>query len=266
VERIKRLYGAGTATRDALDRAEAETRRTQARRRSAEFAVEVARFELEATRTALRYSAAETVPANPETVALRAPVDGRVLKIERKSEGVISAGQPLIEIGDPHALEVEVDVLSADAVRIAPGTRVLFERWGGERPLEGRVRTVEPAGFTKISALGVEEQRVWVIADITSPPEVWERLGDGYRVEASFILWEAQDVLQLPASALFRQADGWSVFIVENGKARRHSVQIGQRSGLTAEILSGLAEGETVIVHPGDTVEDGTRIRLRAGD
>lgn len=263
VDRIKRLYSAGSTTREALDRAEAEVRRTAANRRSADFNVEVARFELEAARTTLRYSAAETLPEAAETVALRSPVDGQVLKIERKSEGVANAGQSLIEIGDPRALEVEVDVLSADAVRISPGARVLFERWGGDPPLEGRVRTVEPAGFTKISALGVEEQRVFVVADITSPPAVWARLGDGYRVEARFVLWEAQDILQIPSSALFRYADGWAVFVVQGNRTHRRQVQIGHRSGLNTEITAGLSAGETVIVHPGDAVVEGIRVKLR---
>ena len=173
---------------------------------------------------------------NAVPVAVRTPVAGRVLKIPRKSEGPVAVGQPLIEIGDPAALEVEVDVLSADAVRIHPGTRVVFERWGGEGTLEGVVRVVEPAGFTKVSALGVEEQRVWVIVAFTSPAAQWQRLGDGYRVEASFILWEANDVLQIPASALFRDGDGWAAFVVEKSKAVKRRMEIGQRNGLSAQV------------------------------
>jgi len=196
-------------------------------------------------------------------VAVRAPAGGRVLKVLRKSEGVVGAGEPLLEIGDARALEVAVEVLSADAVRIAPGTRVLFERWGGPVPLEGRVRVVEPTAFTKVSALGVEEQRVRVIAGITSPRQLWERLGDGYRVEASFILWEGEDVLQVPASALFRYQQGWAVFVEEGAFARRRLVQVDHRNGLAAEILSGLAEGERVIVHPDDSVEDGKAVQPR---
>ena len=154
-------------------------------------------------------------------------------------------------------------MLSADAVRIAPGTRVLFTRWGGDQPLEGRVRVVEPTGFTKISALGVEEQRVRVIADLTSPEDQWQRLGDGYRVEASFILWESDSALQVPASALFRHQDKWAVFVVENGVAHRRVVEAGHRTGLAVEILSGLKEGERVITHPDDAVEDGKRVAPR---
>ena len=186
-------------------------------------------------------------PAEPaELVAVHAPTAGRVLKRFRESEGVVNAGESLLEVGSPRTLEVEIEVLSSDAVRLAPGTRVLFERWGGDQPLEGLVRTVEPFGFTKVSALGVEEQRVLVIADFTSPHEQWERLGDGYRVEAVFILWEGENVLQVPASALFRQGDGWAVFVIEEGKAARRKVEVGHRSGLTAEVVSGLNEGDRV--------------------
>jgi HlyD family secretion protein len=166
----------------------------------------------------------------------------------------------LIEIGDPRALEVEVDLLSADAVRIHPGTRVLFARWGGDGTLEGRVRVVEPEAFTKISALGVEEQRVWVIVAFTSPYARWERLGDGYRVEASFIVWEGSDVLQIPASALFRDGGGWAVFAVENGRAVKRRVTVGKLSGLAAQVLSGIREGEAVVVHPDDRVQAGVKL------
>ncbi len=265
LKRVARLRELGDVSQEALDQAEAQARQTQAARRSAEFSVEVARYEVEAAETSLRYSAAENT-ANPrETVEIRAPVAGCVLHVHDESERVVTAGAPLIEIGDPRALEVEVDVLSADAVRIRPGTRVLYERWGGGPPLEGRVQLVEPVGFTKISALGVEEQRVLVIADIVSPPDQWERLGDGYRVEASFVLWESDDVLQIPSSALFRQGDGWAVFTVEGERAVRRPVEVGHRSGIMAEVVSGLLEGQVVIPHPDDTIEDRTRVRPRDG-
>jgi HlyD family secretion protein len=261
--RMTKLHADGYVTEERFDRAEADYRHTQAQLQSAEFTVDVAKFALEAARTALRYSAAEDGGKNLKTVTLRTPVDGNVLKVLRESEGVVNAGETLISIGDPQAIEVEVDVLSDDAVRIKPGMRVIFERWGGEEPLEGKVRVVEPAGFTKISALGVEEQRVLVIADITSPPEEWERLGDGFRVEASFILWEEENVLQVPESSLFRYEDGWAVFAMENEKARLRKVKLGHRSGLVAEIVSGIKAGETVITHPDESIEDGTSVRKR---
>jgi HlyD family secretion protein len=261
--RIKGLYTEGFASQEQLDQADAEARRTKANHNSADFAAKVARFDLEAASTALKYSAAENTQDLSELVILRAPVDGSILKIHRESESVVGPGEALMEIGNPSALEVEVDVLSADAVRIKPGMPVIIERWGGEASLMGRVKVVEPVGFTKISALGVEEQRVYVILSIVSPEIEWERLGDGYRVEAGFILWEGDDVLQIPTSALYRYAEGWAVFIVENRKARRRQVELGHRSGFTAEILSGLSAGELVITHPNDAIEDGVRVRLR---
>lgn len=201
--------------------------------------------------------------AGGEKVVVRSPASGRVMSIVRESEGVVAAGTPLLVVGDPGKIEVEVDVLSPDAVRIRPGTPVRFHRWGGEGVLEGRVRVVEPGGFTKISALGVEEQRVWVIADITSPRELWERIGDGYRLEASFVLWEGKDVLQVPEGAVFRAGGRDVVYAVEGKRARMRSVELGKRNGLSAQVLSGLSEGETVVVHPGDSVKDGGRVAPR---
>lgn len=248
---------------DELERAKAQADRTRANRRSAEFTVEVARFELEAARTALEYSAAQSNEAVAETVLIRSPVNGYVLALHRESEGVVATGQPLLGIGNPAALEVIVDLLSTDAVRVEPGTRVLFARWGGESVLEGRVRLVEPTGFTKISALGVEEQRVWVVVELTSPSQEWQRLGDGYRVEAEFILWEGSGILQIPASALFRYAGDWTVFVITNERAERRKVTLGMRNGLRAQILSGLTESERVIIHPDESIEPGTRVRQR---
>lgn len=263
LQRLRRLFPKGYVSTETLQQAEAAARRTDARRTSAQFAVQVAKFDLEAARTALRYSAAQNSRQIMEEAPVRAPVEGRVLKLMRESEGVVQAGEPLLEIGDPNSLEIEVDVLSADAVRITPGARVMLERWGGAGLLEGRVRRVEPVGFTKVSALGVEEQRVWVIVDITSPTEQWQRLGDGYRVEASFILWEGDSVLQVPASALFRYQEQWAVFVAANGRAQLQPVQVGHRSGLAAEIISPLKQGELVILHPDDSLADGARISLR---
>jgi HlyD family secretion protein len=258
--RKQKLHTDALVSQEALEQSDSLNRQASAALRSAEFAVEIARFELEAARTSLNYSLAGNGEMDLPVVRLKAPVDSRVLRIDHESEGVVSSTQPLLEIGDPSALEVAVDVLSADAVRIQPGNRVIFHRWGGEQPLEGVVRTVEPVGFTKISALGVEEQRVWVIADLSSPREAWLTLGDGYRVEAHFILWEAEDVLQLPANALFRHAGGWAVFSVENDRARRREIDTGQRNGRIAEVLAGLEAGARVILHPDDRIGDGVRV------
>lgn len=257
LERTRTLRSAGHVSAAALDRAASTAEQRRAELAAAQSAVSVARFELEAARTALRYAAG----GSAGRVGVRSPVAGQVLKIVHQSEGTVAAGQPLLEVGDARALEAEVEVLSSEAVRIHPGTRVLFERWGGEGALEGVVRTVEPAGFTKVSALGVEEQRVRVIVDFTS--DAGQRLGDGYRLEASFILWEANDVLQIPASALFRDGDNWAAFAVEQGHAVRRRVEVGQRSGLAAQVLSGIRAGEEVIVHPDDRVKDGVRVVTR---
>jgi len=255
------LVEKGLVSRSEFDEARGRMRATEAARRATTAAIEVARYELEAANAALRYTSSGEAGKPLETIPVRSPVEGRVLAVRQESAGVVAAGQPLLEVGDPGELEVEVEVLSRDAVRIAPGGRVLLERWGGEDALEGVVRTVEPTGFTKVSALGVEEQRVRVIVDFASPPETWQRLGDGYRVEAVFIVWERADALTVPASALFRRDDGWAVFAVEGGRARLREVTVGQGSGLLTEVVGGLEEGDTVIVHPGDAIADGVRVR-----
>lgn len=263
-ERMEQLLKSGDVSKESVDRAASEAKRSSASRRSSEHAIEQARAELDAARAALHYSAANPGRSDPgEKVAVRAPVSGRVLKVVHESEGAIVPGQALLELANARALEVEVELLSADAVRVDPGMKVLFERWGGETPLEGQVRRIEPVAFTKVSALGVEEQRVLVLVTITSPVEQWKRLGDQYRVEASFILWEADSVPLIPASALFHYGDGWATFIVENDMARRRSVQVGQRNARFAQILSGIQEGEVVITHPDDTIEDGVKVTAR---
>ena len=260
--RLAPLVEQGHVSQGQMDQAKAQARSTAAALRSANFAVDVAQHELEAARTALHYTGNQTSdPA--DMVQVRAPVSGQVLKVQQECEGVVRPGQPLLEVGDTRSLEIETDVLSADAVKIKPGMLVLYERWGGEKPLTGQVRRVEPVGFTKVSALGVEEQRVLIISDITSDAEQWQTLGDGYRVESRFILWEEEDVLQIPASALFRFDDQWAIFVMENNKAKRRNVTIGQRNGLSAQILDGLTEGEAVITHPDDTIEDGVGVKRR---
>ena len=258
--RKQELQEGSLVSRDALEQSAARYREAEAELRSAGFAVEVARHELEAAETALQYSIGDNGETATETVAIRAPVDSRVLQIHRESEGVVTTGEPLLEIGDPAALEVAVDVLSADAVRIQPGSKVQLLRWGGPQVLEAIVRTVEPTGFKHISALGVEEQRVWVIADLVSPRTDWEQLGDGYRVEARFILWHANNVLQVPASALFRHDDDWAVFTIDGGKARLATLSTGHGNGLVTQILDGIEAGEHVILHPDDRIAEGVRV------
>jgi HlyD family secretion protein len=263
-ERVRRIAQQGLISQGELDAARAQWRSTQARQRSAAFNVEVARGELEAARAALEFAAAEPDGTGGHvSVTVNAPVDGRVLKVIHESEGAVVQGQPLLELGDPRALEIEVELLSADAVRIHDGTRVRFLRWGGGRALEGVVRRVEPSGFTKVSALGVEEQRVLVICDISSDYELWRALGDGYRVEAEFVLWENDDALQVPAAALFRQDEDWAVFTVADGRARLTPVGVGAHSGLSVEVTAGLQEGDQVIIYPGEQVRESVRVSPR---
>jgi HlyD family secretion protein len=190
-------------------------------------------------------------------VTLSSPVSGRVLRITEKSERVVAQGAPIIVVGDPKKLEVVVDVFSVDAVKVRPGMVVSIENWGGERPIEARVRAVEASAFTKVSALGVEEQRVNIIADFVDPPE---SLGDGYQVEARIIIWQAKDVLKVPVSALFRHEDGWSVFVIEHGKAKRRDVEIGHRNQSEAEIMKGLEAGAQIVLHPSNEMKDGAQV------
>jgi len=172
----------------------------------------------------------------------------------------VSPGTPLVEIGDPQRLEVVTDLLSADAVKVAAGSEVLLEHWGGTQALTGHVRRVEPAGFTKVSALGVEEQRVNVVIDLDGPDEAGFALGDAYRTEVRIVVWRGADVVTVPTGALFRRGDGWAVFVVERGRARERPVQLGQRTGREAQVLDGLAAGDRVVLYPPDTLEDGAKV------
>jgi HlyD family secretion protein len=195
-----------------------------------------------------------------------APVSGRILRVLQESSRLVSAGTPLVELGDPVDLEVRIEVLSRDGVAIRPGARVILEQWGGSEPLLARVRLVEPAAFTKISALGVEEQRVYVIADLDAPPDKRPTLGDSYRVEARIVVWESPSTLRVPAGALFRRAGVWHTFVITDGRARLRRVEVGRSNGVQAEVLSGLVEGERVVMYPGDKVGDEVRVAsLTAG-
>ena len=263
LERLKNLYAKGSIAKDQFDQIEAETKKARAIQRSAKAAVEVSRSELERAKTLLQNFGSVKKTASQNKVYVSSPVSGNIFRIYKESEGAVNVGEPLMEIGNSKSLEIRVEVLSSDAVKIKPGTSVFMKRWGGEGTLTGVVRIVEPAGFTKISSLGVEEQRVLVIADITSPVEMWRSLGDAYRLEAHFVVWEGKDVLQVPAGALFRVGNDWAVFVSEKGRAVKKLVKIGQRNAMAAEIISGLTENEKVIAHPDDTIGDGTRIKPR---
>ena len=295
-ERARGLLASRTITSEEFETAEHRERLAAESRRAAEFGQQVARFEWEWARAALarfqpsplnvspKPAAPSTTPA-PSTGSdvatgseansragdvplsgqfdILSPIDGRVFRVVRESAGLVPGGAPLVEIGDPSDLEIEVDVLSSDAVRIPPGAKVFLEQWGGPKPLEARVRLVEPSGFTKVSALGVEEQRVNVIADFLATKENRPRLGDGFRVEARIVAWESDDVLVVPAGALFRDGDQWAVFVVDAGRARLRRVRIGHQNGREAEVLDGLAAGESVVQYPGDQLRDGARVQPR---
>ncbi len=263
LERMSTLFSKGYIAKDQFEQTETEAKKTRAYHLSSKAAVNMARADLEKAKTnLLNYGVPQNVGKH-NLIYVSSPVNGSVFRLYRESEGSLNVGEPLMDIGNQKDLEIRAEVLSSDAVKIKAGTRVLFKRWGLDENLTGVVRVVEPAGFTKISSLGVEEQRVLVIADITSEQEKWQALGDGYRLEAHFIIWEGKNILQLPASALFRSGSDWAVFAAEKGKARRRIVEIGHRNGLAAEIISGLMEGEKVIAYPDDAINDGTRIKQR---
>ncbi len=264
----RRLADEGAVAERVAERAELEARQLREELASTQFAAQVAENEVEVARAALgRYERRPTPkPAGEgeesEVMELRAPVSGVVLRVIREQGGAVQTGEQLLEIGNPSSLEIVTDVLTSDAVEIEPGDQVRIERWGGE-PLEGRVRLVEPSGFTKMSALGVEEQRVNVIVDLTSPREEWDELGDAYRVETSIVVWQEDDVLTVPASAVFRHDGDWAVYRVVRGNAELSPVEVGRRTGLRVQVLEGVSEGEEVVVHPSDRVHDGVRVEPR---
>jgi len=262
VKRLRPLAESGHVSAAALERALAESRAAAALLRSAQFAIDVARHERDVARAVL-----ESRGTDPsiEPIVVDSPLDAEVLARMRQSAGPVQMGEPILVLGDPDTLEVIVDVLSPDAVRLHPGMAVELDRWGGDETLPARVRRIEPSAFTKVSALGVEEQRVWVVVDFVGEAERWRPLGDGYRVLARFVLWEGDDVLQAPAAAFFREGDGWAAFVVEDGRARLRRVEIGRRSGLLVEIRGGLQPGERVLLHPDRALRDGDRVRVRGG-
>ena len=248
-------------SKQELEAREADVHVAQETANAATFAVSAATSDLQRAEARL---APSTHEAPGRVVSVAAPVDGVVLKRLRESETIVPAGDPLLEIGDLGRLEIVADLLSTDAVRVKVGARAFVEHWGGEAPLEARVRRIEPAGFMKVSALGVEEQRVNVVLDfVESSPAARGSLGDGYRVEVRVVVWESPDVMKVPTSALFRQGDNWAVYVMEGGRARRTLLELGHQTGQDAELVSGLAADARVILHPGDTLVEGARVRER---
>ncbi len=258
-DRLKSLARTGVVAAEQAEHAESTRRLREREAASARFQAAAAAHEAELAAATLAIARG----GDNGALSLTAPVDGLLLRRHFESARPVAIGEALLEVGDPASLEIEVDVLSADAVRLGEGMAVEILRWGEDAPLAGRVRRIEPAGFTKVSALGVEEQRVWVMVAIDSPRERWQRLGDGYRVSARFIVDAVDDALRIPASALFRDAGGWAVFRVEGQRARRRSVQVGRVGEGFAEAREGLTAGDRVVVHPEHGLGDGAWVRLR---
>jgi HlyD family secretion protein len=258
-DRCEILARSGDISRQELEKAQTEVATSFREYEAARSRAESAAHEVEVASAAL-LAADQSPRAATAIVKVQAPVRGRVLRLVEESERVIAAGAPLVELSNPSMLEVVIELLSTDAVKVRPGALVLIEDWGGTESLEARVRLMEPSAFTKVSALGIEEQRVNVVADLTRAST---ELGDGYRVEGRVVVWEAENVLQVPVSALFRRGESWSLFVVENGEAHLREVEVGQRTPFAAEIKSGLAEDATVIVHPSNQISDGVRVEAQ---
>jgi len=258
-ERAEKLAESGSISRERLERAVHAATVSERSLESSLFRHRAAVSGLEVAQTALLALREERGDAKA-IQSVVSPVDGRVLRLFEESERVVAAGTPLLEVGDPGNMEVTIDVLSTDAVRVEAGQTVWIEEWGGPDPLSGRVVRVEPAAFTRVSALGVDEQRVNVIVDLEEKPA---ELGDGYRVTGSIVVWENRAALKIPSSALFRIDEEWGVFVVEDGTAASRIVSVGQRNGIEAEILAGLTEGDQVILHPGERVSDGMGVESR---
>jgi HlyD family secretion protein len=264
LERARGLRTGAVISERQLQLTEIQARAAEAAHAAAVAALDVRRAEAERAHAALiDPSGGAAGPPEAAAVPIRAPVSGRVLRVLRESGGVASAGESLVEIGDPGDLEVVVDLLSNDAVRVREGAEVHIAEWGGDEDLLGRVRVIEPFGFTKISALGVEEQRVNVVIDFDSPADAWRRLGHGYRVETRIETWRAEDAITAPLAALFREGDDWAVFVARDGKAHLQTIAVGHRNATTAEVLGGLAPGDRVILHPSSEVEDGVGVKAR---
>lgn len=261
LKRKRGLTGSGAVPVRVVEQAELQVRSLSEELSSARFGTKVAAHQLQVARAALGRMGKGGV--SDEQLEITSPVPGRVLKVIQRSEGAVQPGTPLLEVGDPQALEIVVDVLTSDAVHITPGTRVLIERWGGEHALAAHVRLVEPSAFSRVSALGVEEQRVNVVIDLDEPVERWTALGDGYRVEARIVVWRRDEVLRAPASSVFRHGDGWAVFRRVGTLAKLTPIEAGRRNALQIEVTSGLSDGDEVIVHPSDRVLDGVEVTER---
>lgn len=261
MRRVSSLATLEATSRRALDVAATSLRASQAALATAQAALRLREHEVETARAQLM-DPAQVAAGGYCCVSVRSPVSGTLLRVLQESEAVVAAGAPLLEIGDPAGLEVVAELLTTEAVRLAAGTEAIIEGWGGP-PLPGRVHRVEPFGFAKISALGVEERRVLVVVDFTGPPQQYATLGHGFRVDLRFVVDRAEDVVKVPVGALFRQGDGWAVFVAADGTARRRQVSLGRMNDREAEVIGGLQAGTQVVVHPSDRVDDGVAVTPR---
>lgn len=257
--RMRELLEVGGVARDEVDARETEAQTAAEALRAAEFNVARAEYDVQAARARL----IQASNGDGDAVDIVAPINGVVLKRERESEAIVPAGEPLLELGNPANLEIVSDLLSSDAVKVKAGDAVLIEQWGGDTTLHGTVRRVEPSGFTKVSALGVEEQRVNVIIDFADVEAAWGALGDGYRVEVRIVIWHRDDVLRVPIGSLFRRDDEWALFVVEDGRARERTVMIGRRDAAAAQVITGVEADQEVVLYPPDDLEDGNRVTRR---
>jgi HlyD family secretion protein len=257
LRRFEKLYGDKAISIQELEAAQLREASAAKELSAAEAALRQAEAEL----TEFAAGGAATAVSNCLPQEIKAPAGGRVLKVFEENARVVAAGTPLLELGDPADLEVVVEVLSRDGAAIVPGAKIEFEQWGGGEPLLGRVRLVEPAAFTKVSALGVEEQRVNVVADLLTPPGQRQNVGDNFRVEARIVVWETDQTLKVPSGALFRQGEQWATFVVTEGRAQMRLVEAGRSSSTETQVLKGLKAGEEVILYPGSRVHSGQRVK-----
>ncbi len=255
-ERLKALFEEGAVAQRDTEQAQLAVKSLEEQVEAAQSTVRSTEMQAEAIRTARAgYSTQQS-----GAVRITSPVSGTILRVFEKSERIVLAGTPIAAVGDPKGLEIVVDILSTDAVKIEPGARIIIDGWGGDEQLEGVVRYIEPSAFTKVSALGIQEQRVNVVGLFSTYPD---KLGDGYRVVAKIVVWESDNVLQVPGSSLFREGDNWATFVIEEGVAKKRTVKVGHRNAFDVEIVEGLSKGDRIILHPSNQIQDGTTVEAR---
>ena len=269
LQRMEKLFEVGAISKAELDKSVNVASTSGAVVRNANAAIAVREAELVAARAPLgNYNGAgQLEDVIGAEISILAPVTGRVLRVMQKSESTLPAGAAIMEIGNVESnLEVLVELLSSDAVQVSLGNRVIIKDWGGAEELQGVVQRIEPRGFTKVSALGVDEQRVNVIVKFVDPPENFKKIGHGFRIQAEIVIWEENNVLVVPSSALFRIGKEWNVFIITNGKAKIRRVGIGRNNGIEAQVTEGLDSGDQVVLYPSSSLTDGTKVSNRTGN